>query len=220
MKKINNISKLILVVLIFIGTSLQAQNKDGFYLRSAGLSVGYAMPSMDYWNDSYLPAYGWDDTFNGNLTYGLDLDVHLYEGILFELGASMWNETIKNGDIAELKASMTMLDFGLGYSFKNLLDSPVYPYASVGMTQLFINNTMDGLGEISDLNEERTGQDNSFYIKVGAMYEVVENFGINLEVKQRFGSYVQQSLLTDGTILDNDVKINGPQFNLGFRYIF
>jgi hypothetical protein len=221
MKNINNITKLILVVLIFIGTSVQAQNKDGFYLRSAGLSIGYAMPSMDYWNDNYLPTYGWDGTFDGNLTFGADLDVHLYKGILLEVGGSKWSETIENGSIAELKASMTMIDFGFGYSFKELLDSPVYPYANVGMTQLLINNTMNGLGEISDLSEERTGQDYSYYIKVGAMYEVIENFGINLEVKQRFGTYVQQSLnVVTGDVADNDVKINGPQFNLGFRYIF
>jgi opacity protein-like surface antigen len=210
----------LLVAVLLVSVHGFGQKKNGIYLRSVGVEAGYLMPKMDYWNDVYLPVNGWDDTFSGNIVYGAEVDVHFYKGIILKLSGSMWNESLENDNVAKIESQMSFIDLELMYSFKQLLSNDIYPYVGLGSSLVMINNTMTGLGENTDVEEERTGQDNAWFVNAGIMYEVHKNFGISIDYKHRLGNYSQQSLGAEGNFIENDVSISGPQIGIGVHYLF
>jgi len=223
MKTIKKYSILTLFFLFIFSngfTQESEQSEKGyqkFGIHNVVLQLGYYSPSMDYWNDNYLPDLGIDEKFKGNLTYGGALDFRLPAHFRIRLAGSYWSYKVEVDEeifFKSLKISFTRFSLGVIYAIAE--DRiPVTPYVGLNGTFFLINNKLDRGGDIS----EEYGQDYSFEPIVGLEGALFKHFLLGLEFQYHFGNYVQDVNSTIG-IVEEKVTVNGPEIILKLGYKF
>ncbi len=221
-----NIKTILFLSLMLTGLGLaQAQETEdgalpryssGVGVHSVNLALGYYNPEMDYWNGTYLPSKGIEETFGGNVAFGGNITLQMPANLRPRIGASYWSGKVSgsaSSSIDELKIGITRINLGVLYAPPAVSFSGFQPYAGLEGQVTFINNTykIDGTGT------DKNGEDMAF----GPVVGIERAFGAvncGLEFKYNIGKYVQEE--SGETTVEHDVSINGIELTLSIGYRF
>lgn len=190
--------------------------QGGFAIHSVNFTAGHYAPEMDYWNDTYLPSVGINETFDGNLALGANITFSLPADFRTRVGASYWSEKVEGSStssIDELKIGFTRFNLGLLYAPKSIAFSNFQPYVGIEAQALLVNNDYDLNGQ----SITQDGQDISFAPVIG----IDRAFGAlncGLEFKYNVGNYVQEQ--ANEVTIEHDVSVNGAEVSLLIGYRF
>ena len=212
----------LLILTIAFAASAQDQSvsnmelEKGLPFHSVNLTLGYYSPEMAYWNDTYLPAKGITETFDGNVVFGANLTFLLPADLRARVGGSYWSGKV-NGTAASsidaLKIGFTRFNLGLLYAPEKIAFAGFQPYLGIEGQVNLIKNTYD----IDQTITNRSGHDMSFAPVLG----IDRGFGkINcaFEVKYLVGNYIQEESAEQ--LLKHEVSMSGAEisFSIGYRF--
>lgn len=215
----------ITILFSLMATVLLAQQQDsvkvkivnsGCSIHSANITLGYASPEMDYWNDSYLPAMGISETLDANLAVGANITFNLPANFRARVGASYWGNEAEGNSAASidaLKINLTRVNLGLMYAPVAISFGDFQPYVGAELQSMFVKNTYTVDGDEITQN----GSDIGFAPLVG----IDRAFGainLGLEFKYNIGSYVQEEAAEQ--TVEHDVSVNGVEVALVIGYRF
>jgi opacity protein-like surface antigen len=217
--------------------NLQAQNTAGsdsgsaaFGFRSAGISIGWYKPSMNFWNDTYFAdtARLWENTFKGNLFYSGFIELNIIKNLRVKASGSYWTETVKSGVIPinevtgteQLTTSLTSISLDVIYRLGFLSFEKFSPYAGLGGSFVFVQNKMvstpDDNPEESSTNQ---GQDVTGTLIAGIERTFGNHFGAAIDFRYILGSYAQEMKDVSNNVTTHPVSLSGPQIGLSLYYI-
>lgn len=213
--KITFIISLLLLVASIGKAQEQAQNKFGVY--SVNLSPGWYQPSMDYWNDTYLPALNVSDDFSGDITLGGNITFVLPYNLRARIGASYWSDKVEGDEsstISSLQIGFTRFRLGAFYAPVAISFNGFQPYLGIEGQFYLIKNKLDNGTETT----EQQGQDYSFAPVIG-IDRAFGKVNIGVECLYNIGNYTQD--VTDGIgIIEQKVSINGLEVAVSVGYRF
>jgi hypothetical protein len=205
----------IIFLLLLMSSTGKAQDKFGVY--SVSLTPGWYQPSMDYWNNTYLPKLGVTETFGGNISLGGNIAFAFPFDLRARVGASYWSDKVTGNDsstINSLKIAFTRFKVGALYSPAYASFSHFQPYLGIEGQFYLIKNRLDNGADTT----YQQGQDYSFAPVIG----IERPFGyvlVGLELMYNIGSYTQE--VSDGIgVTEQKVSINGPEVMLSVGYKF
>lgn len=205
-----------LLLLVASAGNAQEQAQKKFGVHSVNFTPGWYQPSMDYWNDTYLPTLEVSDEFSGNVALGGNITFALPYNLRARVGASYWSDKAEGDEsstINSLQIGFTRFRLGALYS-PIVLFNGFHPYLGIEGQFYLIKNKLDNNAETT----EQQGQDYSFALVLG----IDHSFGhvnVGVEFMYNIGSYTQQ--VTDGIGIDRQkVSINGPEVAVSFGYRF
>lgn len=206
---------LLLLVVSTGNAQEKAQNKFGVY--SVNFTTGWYNPSMDYWNDTYLPALDVSEEFSGNIIFGGNITFTLPYDLRARIGVSYWSEKVdgnENSTINSLRIGFTRFRLGAFYAPAIVSFYGIQPYLGIEGQFYLIKNKLDNGTETT----EQDGQDYSFAPVIG----IDRSFGhvnLGVEFMYNIGSYTQD--VNDGiSITKQKVSIDGPEVTISVGYKF
>jgi hypothetical protein len=193
------------------------QGPSEFGVYSINLNLGWYKPEMDYWNDTYLPAQGVTEDFEGSLSLGGNITFSLPANFRVRTGVSYWKDKVKgnqNSTINSLKIAFTRFRLGAFYVPKNtaLFGAQIY-FGAEGQFYIIKNKL--------DYGSEKTNQEGQDYA-VAPLVGIERSFGhliVGAEFLYNLGSYTQDVNTGTGTI-DQKVSIDGPEISISVGYKF
>jgi hypothetical protein len=212
--KITSTISLLLLVALAGNAQEQAQRKFGVY--SVNLTPGWYQPSMDYWNDTYLPTLGVTETFSGNVAFGGNITFALPYNLRARVGASYWSEKVNGNEsstISSLQIGFTRFRLGAFYS-PFVLANDFHPYIGIEGQFYQIKNKLNNGTETTT----QQGQDNSFAPVIG-IDRAFGHINLGVELMYNLGSYTQE--VSDGIgVSEQKVSIAGPEATISIGYRF
>jgi hypothetical protein len=213
--------KIILAGLILISAnmvSLQGNAQETkFSINNVNLEFGWYFPSMNYWNDVFLPGLLIKKEFNGNINVGGELTFNLPKNFRIASGINYWSDKVTpdNKDpIKQFKISFTRISISVLYPFEKI-NFPIKPYLGLQGSFNMINNTIDKIDE----KVKEQGQDYSWALRAGVENIFFNNLLTGIEFIYHFGSYMQD-IETLTRIVEKKVSISGPEISLRIGYKF
>ena len=99
------ISVIFLLLLVASTGKAQEQAQSKFEVYSVSFTAGWYQPSMDYWNDTYLPVMEVTDEFGGDITMGGEITFALPYNLRARGGISYWKQKVE-GDAGSAISSL------------------------------------------------------------------------------------------------------------------
>ena len=166
------------------------------------MSIGaFAQGKMAVGANLGYAAYG--DGYNP-MGIGAKFQYEFVENIRGELAYNYWFPKDKAG----------IMDFDLNFQYLLPVaeDIKIYPLAGVNLALQH--------GDAYKEKESIFG----FNVGVGAEYYLSEQLKLNLDIKYQYDKKTQSTTYTDlygnSITIDQDVKLNGPVFQMGIAYVF
>ncbi len=213
--KITSILLLFLLAALTVKAQEETQNSSFVKIHSVNLSIGYYHPSMDYWNDTYLPTLGVIEDFKGNISIGGNLTFSLPENFKARLGISYWSDKVEgniSSDINSLKIAFTRFKLGILYFPEIFQFQSFEPYIGAEGHFYIIKDKLDDGEEII----EKQGQDYSFAPLIGIKRSFGQ-FETGIEFSYIFGKYTQD-IIEGLDITNQKISINGPEISISVGY--
>ena len=211
--------------LIFAQDSVSVKKSD-FGFRSAGITVGWYNPSMDYWNKEYFAdtTRPWGTTFKGSYVYTGFIELNIIKNLRVKASGTYWTEKVSSGEIKigdvkgteELTSSLTFLSLDLIYRLKVLSFSKFYPYAGLGGSFVLVQNKL--VRNPKDNDQEvytKQGQDYSGTVIAGLEWAFAKHVSAAIDLRYILGSYTQE--MVDQTT--HKVSISGFQAGISLYYV-
>ena len=225
-------NKIILIVsiLCFSALNMFAQNQDStrvgstpkkgmdrITLSSISISAGYYKPSMNYWNNSFLPVANTSERFGGSSILGCNVSFDFPLNLGIRIGAWYWGDKV-NGVTASsfnsLKVNFTSILAGVYYTY----DKGFYglkPYFGIDGNYLMIQDKYDTNESVVN----KSGNDVVFTPFIGINKVISDKILIGIEYGYFMGSYIQDVQITSGTSgADVDIKGSKIQFTIGYKF--
>ncbi|NWJ53244.1 MAG: outer membrane beta-barrel protein, partial [Bacteroidetes bacterium] len=208
-----------LTIVLFSTMSLSAQEveKSAISISSVSISAGWYKPSMNYWNNTFLPTANATDRFNGSLIYGGDISFDLPSNLGVRAGAWYWGEQVNGKDggaFNTLKVNFTGLSLGAFYKYRPGIFG-IKPYLGVDGSCLIIQDRYDITGSVI----KKSGNDIVYSPFVGIEHVFNKNIVLGIEYGYNVGSYVQDVETATGPS-NAKVSIDGSkfQFKIGYKF--
>ena len=205
----------LLLILASTGNAQEQAQKYG--VSSVTLTPGWYQPSMDYWNDTYLPTLDVSEKFSGNIALGGNITFALPYNLRARVGSSYWNDKVEGNEgstINSLQIGFARFRLGALYAPVAVSFSGFQPYIGIEGQFYLIKNKLDNGTETTT----QQGQDYSFAPVIG----IDRSFGhvaVGVEFMYNIGNYTQD--VTDGIgISEQKVSIAGPEVALSVGYKF
>ncbi|MCD4665437.1 MAG: hypothetical protein K8R68_09200 [Bacteroidales bacterium] len=214
----NQIKNIVLLLLLIAMTvELKAQKESNFSVQSITASIGGYNPSLDYWNDNYLPESGFDNKFEGNFSLGGQIEFALPVQFTCRVGASFWSDKVKNENhylFNAFKISFTRFSLAGIYKIEKA-KLPITPYLGLQGSFYIITNKFTHNNSTS----MQQGQDYSWAPLFGLEKTFSKHFITGIEFLYHIGSYTQDVNIGIET-KKQKVLINGPElfFKLGYKF--
>jgi hypothetical protein len=209
-----------LAILVFSTLNLSAQDgrNDSIKISSVSLSVGSYKPSMDYWNNAFLPNANTSDRFKKGLLYGGNIAFDLPLNLGARAGAWYWGQQVsgnEGGSFNTLNITFTGLSIGAFYKYRKGVYWAIKPYAGVDVSYLMVQDKYDVSGTVM----KKSGSDVLFSPFVGIERALFKNIVLGIEYGYFLGSYKQDLLLNTGAS-NADISIKGSkiQFTIGYKF--
>lgn len=219
----------IFLLVILLNTVLYSQEEKvtsgKFGLHSAGVSLGWYNPSMDYWKTK---SEFKDAGFSGALEVNSFADFRIISNLHGKIGLGYWQESVN--DSLQNFGSTTLLLTGVPvsidfcYKIEPLEISLFTPYIGAGGEFLFVQHKMK-----FDLNDDppaKTGSTVMGHLIAGIETKLSDQFAIDIDLKYKFGNYKQDFKIEnpenpdESEIVTETISLNGPRIGLTLRYIF
>jgi hypothetical protein len=209
-----------LTILIFSiwNTSAQKWEKYSISLSSASLSAGWYKPSMNYWNNTFLPNANTSDKFGGNIMYSTNLSFDLPLNTGARIGAWYWQDDVNGGNggsFNTLKINFTGISIGAFYKYRQGIYWEIKPYAGIDGSFLIIQDKYDVSGTIS----KKSGNDVVFTPFLGIERIFYNKIVLGVEYGYVLGHYRQDVATTSGTT-NPKVSVNGHKIGITLGYKF
>lgn len=207
----------ILLLLVIATGKAQNQAQKLFEVYSVNFTPDWYQPQMDYWNDTYLPTFGVNEKFDGNISFGGNIIFALPYNLRARVGASYWSDKVKGNErstISSLQIGFTRFKLGALYAPKVVSLNGVQPYIGVEGQFYLIKNKLDNGTETT----EQQGQDYSFAPVIG-IDRSFGHFVAGLEFMYNIGKYTQD--VSDGIgVTEQKISIAGPEVTVSVGYRF
>ena len=209
------------------------QSEEGssgnFGFRSAGVSIGWYNPGMDYWNSTYFPDHQWENRFHGSFSYSVFGELRLIQSLQVKLSGSFYTENVKSGIIPmgdvtgneQLKTNLTFFSLDGIYSPDFLKFERFSPYAGIGISFVLVQNKLTR--EPIDSGFEsytNKGQDVTGTIIAGIERSFGKYLALGADFRYVIGNYKQEMKDQGGAITTHPVSLNGPMIGLNIAYLF
>ncbi len=190
---------------------------SSFSINSVSLKTSWYNPSMNYWNQSFLPSAGSSEQFNGGVLFEGNISFNLPLNFGALVGAWYWQENVSGlPDATFNNLRIGFLGFSLGVFYQ--YPKPIltmYPYLGIRASYFIIQNHYDVSGNILKMS----GYDINTMPFIGVEHVFFKKMIVGLEYGYTFGRYRQIVTNLDGTT-DPIVLVNGHQVGLkiGFKF--
>jgi len=208
-----------LITLMFFTGSLYAQEESpcSITLSQVTLSTGWYQPSMDYWNNTFLPDANSTDRFGGNFLYSGNITVDFPLNLGTRVGVWYWEDAVsgeEGGSFNTLHVDFTGLTIGAFYKYRPGFWG-IRPYLGLDESFLFIQDRYNVSGVLS----KKSGMDFVFTPFLGIDRVIGSHFLLGIEYGYRIGHYMQDVETISG-ISAEKVSINGHLVQLTIGYAF
>ena len=215
---------LILFLLQFIITTGQAQDSvlsvstNKFSIHSISLTASWYNPSMNYWNNTFLPAANSAGKFNGNILFGGTISFNLPLNLGARVGAWYWQENVSGGANASfntLRIGFTDFSIGAFYRYPEQIIWEISPYAGIDWNYFLIQNSYNVNGDVSKMS----GYNIAGTPFIGIERVFFKNIILGVEYGYMVGGYRQNM---DATTASSSPwnSINGSKIGLTLGYKF
>jgi len=231
-------SKKFLIVLLFLVTLIGIQSKAQFHycsygehtmrkesksivVHSVNMNAGLYSPKMDYWNDTYLPAFGSSVELGSNLVFGGNITFNVASQFRTRLAVSYWSDLVEEQGVGFNELEVSFTRFSLGFFYVPYFASFGKGFQVYGGLEGFyydINNRLE-MRSAEDVvtSEDHNGHDVSFAPVIGIDKVFGNHLLMGVEFSYMIGEYSQSVVVESQT---NKVSIEGPQLTLlvGYRF--
>ena len=221
------------LIIIFLSSLnvLNAQEEPSFKMgfSSAGLSMGWYNPSLDYWKDDSLFM---NASYNGAFNVKAFTDISLTKTLAVQVGIGYWQQTLEQDINGFGNTKMQIIGYpisaALHYSILPFKFSVVTPYVGLGGEFLILQNSMK-FEQKNDPDPENgaTALANGI---IGLDAQLSDQFVVGLEFQYKFGKYTQDFKTEkfnpddpenpEVSFVSEDISLNGPRIGITFRYLF
>ncbi|MCK9423101.1 MAG: hypothetical protein M0Q38_10925 [Bacteroidales bacterium] len=211
-------------LLLLIVTTGKAQNNAQtsssrlFSIYSVSLITSWYKPSMNYWNNTFLPSAGSTDKFNGNLLFGGNITFNLPLHLGARVGVWYWQDKVNGGQDAtfnSLRIGFTGFSLGAFYRYPKPVVYGISPYAGIEGSYFIIQNKYDVDGDVSKMS----GYDISGMPFIGIERVFFQKLVIGLEYGYVLGRYRQDVETNEGSS-NPKVSVNGHKMGITVGYKF
>jgi hypothetical protein len=185
-------------------------------LSSISLSTGWYHPSMDYWNNTFLPNANTSDRFNGNMYYSGHITVDFPLNLGMRAGAWYWQEKVsgQNGlAFNSLNVNFTGLSIGAYYKYKQDLPFKILPYIGIDGNYLMVQDKYD----VSGTSTKKSGNDLVCAPFIGIEHVFFQKMIIGVEYSIVLGRYLQEVVTAQG-ISSPKISVNGSKIGIIVGY--
>ena len=200
-----------------VSTPDQKMNSGHFSLNNVSLSVGYYNPSMNYFNNTFLPAAQTNDRFGGNVIYGGNISFGLPLNLGVRLSAWYWNNKVSGqngGAFNSLNVSLTGITLGAFYTLpRSVLGFK--PYIGIDGGTLYIQDKYDA----NETVIKKSGNDMIWTPFVGLSHGLGNKIIVGLEYGYVLGHYTQD-VTTSSSLVNAKVPIEGHKIQVSIGYKF
>jgi hypothetical protein len=235
MKKNTYRQMLLASVLIFFFSNVSGQeealNNSPSTSNSAGISIGWYNPSLDYWKESINSEFK-DADFNGAIYVKGFYERQIIKNLNFQIGLGYWQSTTE-ADLQGFGNTKMLLtgipvNIDIHYHLEPLKFSVITPYIGVGGEYVFVQYKLNF--EQNDNPDPVTGSTFMGNALIGLEAKLSDYFAMDLEFRYKFGSYDQdfKSAVenpenpdepTYETVTET-ISLNGPFVGITFKYLF
>ncbi len=219
---------LLFIVLVFLNMTSYSQEEktttEKFGLHSAGLSLGWFNPSMDYWKTK-SEFKGAD--YSGALEVNAIIDFQIVTNLHGQVGLGYWQESIKdslqNFGNTTLMLTGIPISIDLRYQIEPLKFSLFTPYLGAGGEFLFVEHKM--IFDLNDAPPAKTGSTVMGNLSAGIETKLSDQFAIDLDFRYKFGNYKQDFKIEnpanpdESDVVTETISLNGPRIGITLRYI-
>ncbi len=211
------ISVIFLLLLVASTGKAQEQAQSKFEVYSVSFTAGWYQPSMDYWNDTYLPAMEVTDEFGGDIALGGEITFALPYNLRARGGVSYWKQKVEGeagSAISSLQIGLTRFRLGALYAPVAVSFNGFQPYVGVEGQFYLIKNKLND----RTATTEQQGQDYSFAPVIG-IDRSFDHVILGVEFMYNIGNYTQD--VSDGIgVAEQKVSIDGPEVGISVGYKF
>ncbi len=205
----------------------ETTNKSSFASNSAGISLGWYNPSLDYWKEE---SEFKDADFNGAIHVRGFYDFRFARNFHGQLGLGYWQSSTEADlhGFGNTKLLLTGIPFSLDiiYSIEPIRFSVITPYIGVGGEYTFLQHKLNF--EQKDNPDPVNGSTFLGNGIVGLEALLSDNFAIDLEFRYKFGSYKQdfpgkinpENPDEPTETIEEKINLSGPYVGLTFKYLF
>lgn len=199
--------------------------------NSAGISIGWYNPSLDYWKESDNSEFR-DADFNGAIFVKGFYERQIVKNLNLQIGLGYW-QTTTEADLqgfGNTKMLLTGIPVNLDFNYhiEPLKFSVITPYVGLGAEYVFIQYKLNF--EQNDNPDPVNGSTFMGSAQLGLEAKLSEYFAMDLEFRYKFGSYEQdfKSAVenpenpdepTYETVTEK-ISLNGPFIGITFKYLF
>lgn len=223
-----SVSFFLAILFGFIATG-HTQQSDQFGLRSAGLSIGFYNPELDYWkNDSEFR----DADFKGAFNAAASVELNLIPNLIARAGLGIWQTSVDDDltGFGETTWSLTGIPINadLIYFVPPLRFANVSPYVGAGGEFVLLQQKLRF--DQKDDPDPVNGTTGLFNGIAGLEFNFSAQFSLDLELQYKLGSYNQDFHILspnpddpenpiDKTITE-EISLSGIMFGVRLKYRF
>jgi opacity protein-like surface antigen len=220
-----------LIISLIVPNSIAQENetKSLFASNSAGISLGWYNPALDYWKEQ---SEFKDADFNGAIYVRGFYDFRFAKNFHGQLGLGYWQSSteadLQGFGNTKLLLTGIPISFDVLYHIEPLKFSLITPYVGLGGEYTFLQYKLNF--EQKDNPDPVSGSTFLGNGIVGLEAKLSENFALDLEFRYKFGSYNQEfkrSVTNPENpeeptyeIVEEKIKLNGPSIGLSLKYLF
>lgn len=205
--------------------------ESSFTSNSAGISLGWYNPSLDYWKESDNSEFK-DADFNGAIFVKGFYERQIVKNLNLQIGLGYWQSTTEADlqGFGNTKMLLTGIPINLdiNYHIEPLKISIITPYVGLGVEYVFVQYKLNF--EQKDNPDPVTGSTFMGNAMIGLEAKLSEYFAMDLEFRYKMGSYEQDfiSVVEDPENPDEPtyetvtekISLNGPYIGITFKYLF
>jgi hypothetical protein len=218
--------KLILITMLFLLFVFTSQAQDSLKglssrvlsIHSVSLGISWYNPSMDYWNNTFLPSTNSTTQFNGDILYTANISFHLPYNLGARVGAWYWQEKVTgtaNASFNSLRVGFTGFSLGVFYHYPKPIIWGIVPYAGLEGSEIIIQNKYN----VDETISKMRGYNLAGAPFIGIERVFFQKMILGIEYGYMFGGYHQDVETTSGTS-HPWISINGSKIGLTVGYKF
>lgn len=224
MKKVTFLLLFILPFSCVIGQShkeakcTEQSSYNRFGIHNVSISSSWYNPSMNYWNNTFLPSAGSSNKFDGNFMYGGNISFNLPLNFGARVGAWYWQDKVNGGQNAtfnSLRIGFTGFSLGAFFRCPKPIVFGISPYAGIDGSFFIIQNKYDVGGDVTKMN----GHDIMGTPFIGIERVFFQKLVFGVEYGYVIGSYRQDVTTTAGTS-NPKISVNGHKVGITLGYKF
>jgi hypothetical protein len=206
-----------------------SDENTSFGVYSAGLSLGWYNPSLDYWKEK---SEFKDADFKGAIDVKGLMDLRLVRDLHLRVGVEYWQTSVEEDlqGFGETKLFLTGVPVTLDmlYYARPIRFSVITPFIGINGAYTFINYKLDFRDK--DNPEPRSGSTFVGSGIIGLQAKLSDSFALDLEFDYKFGNYDQDFTVEiidpenpdepEYKVVTETISLGGPFVGLTLKYLF